>query len=79
MLNKIKEYAGYVFAGVIAILGALLYRQNKKTDQVESDLAGAIAKNKVQEVDHDREIAKQNADALVNDYERRKSEYESGK
>lgn len=79
MIEKIKTNALAILAAVVAVLAALLFRQSKKTAQVEGELAGAQAENRIQGVDHDREIAKIHADELVDDYARKRAEYDENK
>lgn len=78
-LEKVKSAINYVAGLLIALLAILLFRQQRKTESAESELATEKANSAVKEIDHDREIAKQEADALVVDYERRKREYDESK
>lgn len=79
MIEKIKSYGILILTAVIGILSALFLRQSRKTSKAESELANALADNKIQGVDHDREIAKHNADALVKSYDELKSEYDENR
>ena len=76
MVEKIKLYAGYILGLATLVLSALLFRQSRKTEGAEAELAKAVTKNLTQENDHDREIAKTEADSLVDSYERLKREYD---
>jgi hypothetical protein len=79
VVEKIKSSVAYILGVIAFILGALFYAQRRKTDSVESELATEKSKEAVKENDHDRQIAKENADNLVADYERRKREYDESK
>jgi hypothetical protein len=70
MIEKIKQYLSIFYGGVILILAALLFRQEKKTQSAESQLANAVALKEIDQNEHDREIAKSNADSLVNAYDK---------
>lgn len=79
MIEKIKSASAYILGLITLLLSALLFRQNRKTDAVESELANEKAKEAVHDNDRDREAAKQAADSLVLDYERRKRLYDESK
>lgn len=79
MIDKIKSYINAILGFAIVILGALLFNRNRKLQQAESELANEKAKEAVHDNDRDREAARQEADALVIDYERRKREYDESK
>lgn len=76
MLEKVKSAAIYILGLVTLILGALLFRQQRKTASSESALATEKANSVVKESDHDRQIAKNEADRRVTDYESLKREYD---
>lgn len=72
MLTKIKSYAATIAAVVIAVLSALLFNRNRKVQSLESDLAKEKANDAIKQNEQDRQAAKQNADALVEVYDRLK-------
>jgi hypothetical protein len=76
-MNTLKTYLSAALAVAVAILGALLFRQQRKAENAESELATEKANTVVKETDHDREIAKVHADELVANYERLKREYDT--
>ena len=74
-MNKLRNAVAYI-AGVLAfILGALLYRKSQQADSAEAALNNEKKNTEIKEADQDREIAKIHADALVDDYERARAEY----
>lgn len=77
MIDKIKSYGILILTAVIGILSALFLRQSRKTSKAESELVNAIADNKIQGVDHDKELAKAHADDLVDSYTELKSKYDA--
>ena len=77
MIEKIKTYGIFILTAIIGVLSALFLRQSKKTEQAKSELESALADNKIQGVDHDREIAKVHADELVDSYSELKSKYDA--
>lgn len=72
MLEKLKSYAAAIAAVVIAVLSALLFRQKRQTRSLESALITEKADNVIKENERDRQIARDNADQLVAEYERLK-------
>jgi len=78
-LNNIQSYALAILTAVAGIAMALLFRQKKKTEQVESELAGAITNTEIKLNDQAREAAKENADALIADYARKRAEYDENR
>lgn len=78
-MDKIKQYLGWVLGGIGAVLVGILYSKQKRTEQLESELAGEKAKAAVQEIDNAKKQAKQTADYHLSEYERIKAEYESRK
>lgn len=82
-MEKIVEgLKKYVFGGlavVVAVLSGLLFASRRRNRDLESEVATEKANAVVKESDHDRAIAKQEADGLVNSYESLKRKYdESG-
>lgn len=75
-MNKLRNYLSAVLAILAAILGALLFRKTKQTEQAQFELANAIADKRITEADHDREIAKKHANDLVATYERMRKQYD---
>ncbi len=71
-MEKIKQYAATLYGLIILILGALLFRQNKRTESVESELASQKAQEGVRTNEAERQIARDNANGLVESYERLK-------
>lgn len=71
-MGKVKEYLGYISGLAILVLSALLFRQTRKIEQVESELAGEKSNTEIKLNDQAREAAKQHADNLVDEYERLK-------
>ena len=68
MIDKIKQWFGTFFAIAFAVLGFLLFRQEKKTEQLE----GVIAKEKQdKQIDSTLEKAnedKKSADSAESEY-----------
>ena len=76
MTDKIKSAFTYLLGVVTLILGALFFAQRRKNESLESELATEKADAVVTEIDHDRQIAKAEADRLVADYESLKRRYD---
>lgn len=76
-MSKLKSYVYAIGAFIIALLGVLLLRKTRQVESAQSDLANAVAKNRTQESDHDREIAKKEADGLVSAYDKLKRDYDN--
>lgn len=68
MIEKIKSFTNYILGLGILILSALLLRQKRIADKTESDLAKATIDTEIRENEHDRQIAKEHADNLVDEY-----------
>lgn len=77
MIEKIKSYGSYALSLAVVILGVFLSFRNRKLKQVESELVTERSNSVVKESDHDREIAKHEADDLVDSYDRLKHEYDT--
>ena len=75
-MSKLRNTLTSILGLMTLILGLLLFRQKRVTEKTESELANALADKRITEADHDREIARKEADALVKSYERLKSEYD---
>lgn len=71
-METIKKYASLISAALIAILSALLFRQNRKTDEVQSELNQEKTSNEIKGNEHDRKIAADIAADLLAEYERSK-------
>jgi len=69
MIEKIKSYGAAIITAVIGILAALLFRQSKKTAEVQSELNHEKATTEIKLNDQAREAAKQSADDLVKAYD----------
>lgn len=79
MIERIKKYALGGLAVVVAVLSGLLFASRRRNRDLESEVATEKSNAVVKESDHDRAIAKQEADGLVNSYESLKRKYdESG-
>lgn len=78
-MNKLKQYSTLIWGVITLILGALLFRQKRVADNLQSGLAKSEMKNKTQEVDHERNVAKKEADGRVTDYEQLKREYDKSR
>ena len=72
MISKIKEYLVIAAGLVIAVLSALLFASKRKTENLESELAHEKVDNNIRSNENERKIARDNADALVSEYERLK-------
>ncbi len=70
MMEKIKSWLGVAAALAIGVLAFLLRSQKQKTEDAQVGLAKAVFKNETQENDHAYIEAKNNADDLVDDYQR---------
>ena len=75
-MNKLRNAMTYILGAIAVILGVLLSFRNRKLQRTEADLANALADKRITEADHDREIAKAHADALVNSYDDLKRRYD---
>lgn len=67
-MGKIKQYATHFYGLVILILGGLLFRQTRKTEQVESELVKEKANGEIKANEAERLAAREHADALVDEY-----------
>lgn len=72
MMERLKSALNLIFGAAIVILGAILFNRNRKVQSLESEVAKEKANDAIKENEHDRQIARDNADALVDDYERSK-------
>lgn len=77
MIEKVKEWANYVLGLGVLVLSALLLSSRRKTQALEGEIATEKANAAVKETDHDREIAKQEADCLVASYDALKRDYDN--
>jgi hypothetical protein len=68
MIDKIKGYVNYALGLAVLVLSALLFRQKRVTEKTESELAKAVSNAEIRENEHDRQIAKEHADNLVDEY-----------
>lgn len=75
-MNKLRNAITYILGAITVILGAFLFNRNRKLQRTESELANALSDNRITEADHDREIAKAHADALVTSYDDLKRRYD---
>lgn len=74
MIEKLKSYASYLFGLAILVLSAMLFRKSKQLDETKSELAANLAKGAIRENEAERQMARDNANALVDEYERLKRE-----
>lgn len=69
-MEKIKRWAGYLYGLLILLLVGLYTRQKKKTEEAEAGLVHAKNETEIKLNDQAREAARDNADQLVDEYER---------
>ena len=72
MLERIKRGASFILGLITLILGAILFSQRRKIDKVENELAHEKTTTEIKLNDQARKDAKENADHLVEDYEKSK-------
>ncbi len=63
-----KKYWDKLVYFALLVLGALLFRQTKKTEQVESELIKEKANGEIKANEAERLAAREHADALVDEY-----------
>lgn len=69
-----KKYWDKLIYALLLVLGALLYRQTKKTESAESELAKEKANGEIKANEAERVATREHADALVAEYEKLKRE-----
>lgn len=72
MIEKLKSYLSYASGLAILVLSALLFRQRRVADKLQSELAHEQNTTEIKLNDQAREAARANADDLVAEYERLK-------
>jgi hypothetical protein len=69
MWEKVKSNLIWILTAIAGIATALLFRQSKKTAEVQSELNHEKATTEIKLNDQAREAAKQSADDLVKAYD----------
>lgn len=72
MLDKLKQYGTTILGFIVVVLGGILFNRNRKLQKVESELSQEKTTTEISLNEQAREAAKDNADALVDEYERLK-------
>jgi cell division protein ZapA (FtsZ GTPase activity inhibitor) len=78
MIEKIKRYYGYLSSLALLILGALLFRQKRVAESLESELASERTNKEIALNDQAREEAQKRTDELAADYKRKLDAYRKG-
>ena len=70
MIETIKKYASLAYGLLIVILGGLLFNRNRKVQNLESQVAHEKSTTEITLNDEARKAATDNANELVDEYER---------
>jgi hypothetical protein len=79
MWGKVKSNVLWILAAIAGIATALLFRQSRKTEKAEAELASSVAKTEIKLNDKDREYAHSDTEAAVADYLTLKREYDENR
>jgi ABC-type nickel/cobalt efflux system permease component RcnA len=71
-MEKVKQILEKISYLIIVILGYVLFDRNRKLQQAETDLAREKTNGEIKSNEAERQIAKNNADQLVDEYDRSK-------